>query len=129
MKFKSGLSILISASMKVYPQLLQIASELEKKGFSVYLPEQSVGAGTAFKRRMIDNHMEKLRTVDVLLVANVGGRIGASTFFEAGWAFALGKPVAILEPIDMDSDYAEDLLAIGAIEFNSDLNNLIEEEV
>lgn len=49
-------------------------------------------------------------------------------FFEAGWAFALGKPVFVLESIDRESDYAEDLLAIGAVELKGDLGKINEKE-
>ena len=121
--------ILISSSMKVYSQLPEIVAGLEKHGHSVRMPEQGGGGvGVDFKRRMIENHLEKLRSVDALLLANIGGRIGTSTFFEAGWAFALGKPVFVLESIDRESDYAEDLLAIGAVELKGDSGKIKEQE-
>ena len=116
------MNILISASMKVYPQLIDLKKRLEKLGYAVELPDEGSGeTGRGFKRRMIDDHLSKLRRADVLLLANVGGRIGASTFFEAGWAFVLGKTIYVLEEIDEGSDFAEDLRAIGVVELRGDL--------
>ena len=116
------MNILISASMKVYPQLIDLKNRLEKLGYAVELPDEgSSETGSDFKRRMIDDHLSKLRRADVLLLANIGRRIGASTFFEAGWAFALGKPIYVLEEIDDSSDFAEDLRAIGVVELRGDL--------
>ena len=116
------MNILISASMKVYPQLIDLKNRLEKLGYAVELPDEGSGeTGSDFKRRMIDDHLSKLRRADVLLLANIGRRIGASTFFEAGWAFALGKPIYVLEEIDDSSDFAEDLRAIGVVELRGDL--------
>lgn len=56
------------------------------------------------------------------------GELAHRPFFEAGWAFALGKPVFVLESIDRESDYAEDLLAIGAVELKGDLGKINEKE-
>lgn len=116
------MKILISSSMKVFSELMAIKEQLEELGYVVELPDKgSDSSEDNFKRRMIDIHIEKLKSVDALLLANIGGRIGASTFFEAGWAFALGKPIFALEMIDSGSDYAEDLRAVGVIELKGDL--------
>lgn len=122
------MNILISSSMKVYAQLAVVKERLEALGYVVELPEpgtrESSESEVDYKRRMIDMHLEKLQRADVLLIGNIGGRIGASTFFEAGWAFALHKPIYVLEEIDDSSDYAEDLRAIGAIELKGDLSRI-----
>lgn len=124
------MNILISSSMKVYAQLAVVKEQLEALGHVVELPEpsarESSELGVDYKRRMIDIHFKKLQRSDILLVGNIGGRIGASTFFEAGWAFALGKPIFILDSVDEGSDYVEDLRAIGAVELRGNLNILKE---
>ena len=77
------MNILISASMKVYPQLIDLKNRLEKLGHAVELPDEGSG--------------------------------------ETGSAFALGKPIYVLEEIDDSSDFAEDLRAIGVVELRGDL--------
>lgn len=121
------MKILVSSSMKLFSQLVAIKERLEELGHVVELPDKGAdSSGDNFKRRMIDIHIEKLKRADALLLANIGGRIGASTFFEAGWAFALNKPIFSLEMIDSGSDYAEDLRAVGVVELNGDLNAIKE---
>ena len=81
------------------------------------------------KRQYIDEHMSRLQDSNALLLANFDdergdGYIGASCFFEAGWAFALGKPVYALRPIDAKSPFAEDLMAIDCTVINGDMSKI-----
>jgi len=110
-------SVLISCSMKKYEEAVRIADELRMLGCNVATPE--IGRTDASKREHIDTHFEKLKDSDVLIVGNFidraddqYGRVGASTFFEAGWAYALNKRVYHVHPLDPSSVYTEDIAAI-----------------
>ena len=119
------MKILVSASMRFYEQLLPVAEKLRELGHEVDLPEKTTEKLS--KTELISQHFAKLRESDALLVGNVGGYIGTSTFFEAGWAFALAKPIFTLEKLDETSAFTEDLRAIGVIELDNNFDKLKEE--
>lgn len=100
--------------MRHFDECLQLRQTLVRAGYEVELPEPDT---SLTKREHIDAHLVKLRQADILLIANFddergSGYIGASCFFESGWAFALGKAVYTLNPINKGSVYKEDLDAI-----------------
>jgi hypothetical protein len=103
-----------------------LQDSLEAAGHQATLPQTEEGLT---KRQYIDEHMSRLQDSDALLLANFDdergdGYIGASCFFEAGWAFALGKPVYTLQPIDATSPFAEDLMAIDCQVINGDMSKI-----
>jgi len=103
-----------------------LQDSLEAAGHQAILPQTEEGLT---KRQYIDEHMSRLQGSDALLLANFDdergdGYIGASCFFEAGWAFALGKPVYALRPIDAKSPFAEDLMAIDCTVINGDMSKI-----
>jgi nucleoside 2-deoxyribosyltransferase len=105
-----------------YEKLLPLAEGLREQGFDVELPEKTLAPKT--KREHIETYLEKLKNADILLLGNVEGYVGVSTFFEAGWAYALGKPIFALETIDANSDYHEDLAAIDVVELDGDFDKM-----
>jgi hypothetical protein len=103
-----------------------LQDSLEAAGHQAILPQTEEGLT---KRQYIDEHMSRLQDSEALLLANFDdergdGYIGASCFFEAGWAFALGKPVYTLQPIDATSPFAEDLMAIDCQVINGDMSKI-----
>ena len=117
--------ILVSTSMRFYERLLPVAEKLRELGHEVNLPEKNLKELN--KSELILRHLTKLRESDTLLLGNSDGYIGASTFFEAGWAFALDKPIFALEKLDEESDFTEDLRAIGVVELENNFDKLKEE--
>lgn len=118
--------ILVSASMRHTDKFAALQDSLEAAGHQAILPQTEEGLT---KRQYIDEHMSRLQGSDVLLLANFddergNGYIGASCFFEAGWAFALGKPVYALHSIDAKSSFAEDLMAIDCQVINGDMSKI-----
>jgi len=118
--------ILVSASMRHTDKFAALQDSLEAAGHQAILPQTEEGLT---KRQYIDEHMSRLQGSDALLLANFDdergdGYIGASCFFEAGWAFALGKPVYALRPIDAKSPFAEDLMAIDCTVINGDMSKI-----
>ncbi len=118
--------ILVSASMRHTDKFAALQDSLEAAGHQATLPQTEEGLT---KRQYIDEHMSRLQDSEALLLANFDdergdGYIGASCFFEAGWAFALGKPVYTLQPIDTTSPFAEDLMAIDCQVINGDMSKI-----
>ena len=118
-----ALVVLISASMRYHEVLAPVVEQLRALGCHVEMPEQDLGGLT--KADLMARHLGKLRRSDVLLLGNIAGYVGASTFFEAGWATALGKPVFALEALDGQSEFTEDLRAAGVIELNGDIEKMV----
>ncbi len=120
--------VLISISMRHHAQAEQLKKQLEDIGIEVMdLPE--LGDGTKTRTHYIEAHLEKLHKTDVLLVANFddersNGYVGPSCFFEIGWAYGLGKDVYILNKLNDESPFTEDILAIGAKVLDGDINLL-----
>lgn len=108
--------VTISCSMKRIADAQALADELRQQGHVVHTPTTEK---LDSKRAYIDRHLELLQESDTLLLANFPedgsqyGRVGVSGFFEAGWAYALGKKVYYLNPLDPESLYTEDLTAVA----------------
>lgn len=51
------------------------------------------------KIQLDEMHKTKIAQADAVLVINVGGYIGKSTYSEIEWAKSLGKEVSFLEDI------------------------------
>lgn len=116
--------VLVSASMKHYDEAVKLGLELKKLGIEADLPKAHDETST--KLDYIKAHMDNLKTADALLVANFNdsrgdGYIGASCFFEIGWAYALGKPIFLLFPPDKKALFTEDIEAIGCTVLNNRL--------
>lgn len=121
------MKVLISSSMRFKNKFLDTAEQLRKLGVKVQVPNYLDKTHT--KRQHIDEHLAKLKDCDVLLVTNYiddsgYGYVGASGFIEVGWAFALGKRIIILNQINPQSPYAEDLAAVVDIVLYGDLKAL-----
>lgn len=120
------MKILVSASMRHADKFAALQELLKAAGYQATIPQTEEHLT---KRQYIDEHMSRLQGSDALLLANFddergNGYIGASCFFEAGWAFALGKPVYTLQPIDATSPFAEDLMAIDCQVINGDMSKI-----
>jgi nucleoside 2-deoxyribosyltransferase len=113
--------------MRYYEKLLLKAEELRALGLDVELPE-NMTMQLVRKSELISRHLAKLRESDLLLLGNIDGYIGVSTFFEAGWAYALGKPVFSLEKLDENNKFTEELRAIGVVELEGNLGLLKEKK-
>ena len=113
--------------MRFKEKFLATAEQLRELGSEAQVPNYTDNNHT--KRQLIDEHLAKLKDCDALLVTNYlddsgYGYIGASGFIEVGWAFALGKKIFILNPVNPESPYAEDLDAVVDAVLNGDLQAL-----
>lgn len=103
-------SVVLCASSRFKPQVVEFANELRKLGVVVFEPPLAGSAkewkmdeiSDDFKRYaslgLTYNHFQKIRIADVVFVYNEGGYIGNSCTLELGFAVACAKPIYALEP-------------------------------
>lgn len=80
---------------------LQLAYELEQRGYRVSLPQVSVreliGPDGTFQPKSLFHALTRnLRDADVVVAVFDGADVDSGTSWECGFAFALGKPVVAL---------------------------------
>ena len=102
--------------MRFIDAMEDLAAQVRGLGHRVELPQREekkidwessdIQSTGRLKKRFIDDHLEKIRTSDAVLLANfekhgVQGYVGPNTLMEAAFAYALNKPVVLLfEPGD-----------------------------
>jgi len=104
-------NIVICGSMSFESEMSEIGDALSRKGFQVHLPEKAkpgtiwsaadIDEVTQTKRQFIDEHLQKIRSADLVLIANfnkhgIPGYIGASALMEAAFTYSLAKPLILL---------------------------------
>lgn len=125
--------IAVSGSMKHVAEMENIKNELELLGHTVYIPELSDAerAGEdlrVHKPRLIKNHVEKIKKSDAILVANylknnIQDYIGGNTFLEMGMAYALNKPIYLMNPIP-DLAYTDEIHGLEPIILHGKLDEI-----
>ena len=106
--------ISICGSMQFFQRMRHLKRDLEMQDYSVFLPEAEESESyyktlpaserPALKQKFIDAHLKKIRASDAVLIANyekrgVRGYIGPNTLMEIAFAYALRKPIFLLEPM------------------------------
>lgn len=106
--------ITICGSMAFIDTMEQLASNLRPSGLEVHTPQRSENdlswdnltdeEAREKKRDYIDEHLALIRQSDYLLIANyaknhINGYIGANTLMEIAFAYVLGIPIFVLNPI------------------------------
>ena len=82
--------VTLSGSMRFFPEMLQLASELTAQGKIVLAPF-SLKSGDAGQAAMLDAlHERKIAMSDLLYVVTIDGYIGTSTRSEIAYAHARG---------------------------------------
>lgn len=123
--------------MSVLPRILDIKKTLESKGILVETP--SLGEPSDYstlseedrapiRTEMIRRHLERIKKSDAILVVNetakgVENYIGANSFLEMGIAFALGKPILLLNSVPQQVN-RDELLGLNPRELRGDLNSI-----
>ncbi len=121
-------------------QMKEAQTELEKLGFTIFVPEELVDGSTnesflvkdedkinaKIEYDFIREHFKKVEMADSILILNypkkgIDGYIGGNTFLEMGYAFGLGKKIFLLYPIPK-MDYFTEMSAIQPIVLNGNLN-------
>ncbi len=118
MKIKT---ICICGSMKLKDRIIEIGEKLKVLGYDVYTPNISETNNYSVmteeeqkihKNRMIVDHLYKIKKSDTILVINeklndIEGYIGANSFLEIGFAFALEKKIFLLNNIPQQPNSVE----------------------
>ena len=127
-------TIALCGSMKHSDRMVEVGRALERQGMKVYLPNIGESSdydlftekqATEHKARMIRAHREKIKQSDVVLVVNeslkgIDGYIGANTFLEMGFAYALEKKIYIINPLPNQPNIVE-LRGLQPAVLNGDL--------
>lgn len=145
-KFKK---IAICTSASFYKEALEIEKELRKLGFKVALPSTAYTMRktknydplfykkwyrdhSAYKRKayLIKNHFQKIISSDAILVINLEknakkGYIGGNVLMEMGIGFHYNKPVFILNEINSESSFYEEIMGMEAIFLQGDLSKIV----
>lgn len=132
------MKICICCSLSFTDKAKNVAQNLEKMGHDVLLPNgvlvdaihkpdfDPVAAKHDNGYDAIREHFDKIKKADAILVCNytkngVENYIGANTFLEMGFAYYLGKPIFVLNPLP-DYKYVNDeLLSFDVKNINGDL--------
>ncbi len=102
--------------MRFIDAMEDLCTQIQNLGYRVETPQREeeridwespdVRSTALLKKRFIDDHLEKIRKSDAVLLANfekhgIQGYVGPNTLMEAAFAYALNKPVVLLfEPGD-----------------------------
>lgn len=133
------MTITICGSMSFHQQMKEAQARLEKRGFTILLPEE-LADGSAneallekdedkisakIEYNFIREHFKKVEMADSILILNypkkgIDGYIGGNTFLEMGYAFGLSKKIFLLYPIPK-MDYFTEMSAIQPIVLNGNL--------
>lgn len=80
------------------------------------------------KYNLINEHFQKILKSDCVLITNyekngIQGYIGGNTFLEMGFAFVLGKPIFLLNPLPQMS-YSAEMEGMQPIIINNNLKQI-----
>lgn len=132
------MKICICCSLSFPNEVNKVADELRALGHEVLLPhgiiiraiEQPDFDPVAAKHDggydAMSAHFAKIRESDAILVCNftkkgIENYIGANTFLEMGHAYALEKPIYVLNKLPDQPFINDELKAFGTIELDGDL--------
>lgn len=141
-------TITICSSANFYKHTNEIQDKLEAAGYTVLVPhnakqmrnsgnydaghyrtwlnnEDEYDKKTDFMRK----HFDEIEKADSILVVNDEkhgrpGYIGGNVLIEMALAFYLHKPIYVLNPLDAESSYLEELKGMGSIIIDGDLSKL-----
>lgn len=137
-------TIFLCASMNFYKELIDIEQQLINKGFQVKIPVSAhhMKASGEFdpnkyknnrtypeRAVIIRKNFDEIKASDAILVINnqkndIPAYIGPNVLMEIGLAFYYNKKIFIWNHVPDDARYKEELLCLGAIEINQDLEAL-----
>jgi len=130
--------ITICGSMVFIEKMIEIKNKLEKKGFEVYYPkisekkieynELSESEQINLKNSFIDDHINKIKKSDIVLVVNcekngIKNYIGANSFLEIGFGYILNKKIYLLNDFPKQDNVLE-IKAMKPIVINNDLDKV-----
>ncbi len=118
-----------------------LSKRIQDLGYQVEIPQREeesidwegsdVHEAGQLKKQFIDDHLEKIKKSDAVLLANfekheIHGYVGPNTLMEAAFAYALNKPVVLLfepgdQPCSLELRGIASLVLEGTVENMGDL--------
>lgn len=141
-------TITLCSSANFYKHVVELQEELETLGFEAIIPVSARKMKAAgdfnveknrswltnpedyhIKTAYMRGHFEEIEKADAILVVNDEkhgrpGYIGANVLMEMALAFWLKLPIYILNPIEPDSPYMEEVIGMGSIVLDGDLSKI-----
>lgn len=117
-------NIVLCGSMKVKDKMLEVANQLEEKGYNVLLPVECMkGLNKIIASRA---HLDRICNpdTDIVLIVNatknnIENYIGPNSFAEIAFGFYFGKKVYLLN--DIYQPYEDELVGWKITPLNGDL--------
>ena len=140
--------ITICGSMIFAKDMLDIKTQLEAKGIKVIIPIGTKeylngklkkiagewgtieGAKRKIRYNLIKRYYNEIKKSDAILVINkekngIKNYIGGNTFLEMGFAYVLGKPIYMLNPIPKNIPFFyQEIIAMQPVIIRGDLNQI-----
>lgn len=142
-------TITLCSSASFYKDILKIEKELKDLGFKVKIPltARKMDKSGNFKVEsyktwfknpkdynrknfLMKNHFKKIINSDAILVINnkkkgINGYVGANGLMEMGLAFHYKKPIYLLNKIEDDFWFTEEILGMFPTFLNGKIENII----
>lgn len=111
------MKIVLAGSMAFFETMQLLSAKLESLGHSVKLPSLEDDLSPVAIRRYNENAVVRIAWADTLVVVNekkhsVDGYVGANTLVEIGMAYALKKPIYLLNQYDHTQPNAIELAGL-----------------
>jgi len=131
------MKITLCSSTKFFYKLPEIKSELEKRGFEVFLPvmedfsKDGEHANEKIHHDLIRKHFRKIDKSEAIYVANydkngIEGHIGGNCFLEMGKAFDKGIPIFLMKDHPKEVGYKDELIALQPVIVGQDWDKIKE---
>jgi nucleoside 2-deoxyribosyltransferase len=144
-------TITICSSAAFYKHVIEVKKQLEEAGFAVLVPktalkmEESGSYDVDSHKTWFDNaddyhikaelmraHFDKVAQGDAILVVNdkkhgVDNYVGGNVLMEMAIAFHLQKPIYLFNGIPKESPFLEEVIGLGSIPLDGDLDKITEE--
>jgi len=110
--------------------------ECEFRGKRTHVIEQYNARQTQWNEELANlkeffmrEHFDKIKVSDAVLILNIDkdgkkNYVGGNTFLEMGFAFGLGKKVFMMNPVNEELPYAEEIKGMRPIIINGDLSKV-----
>jgi len=150
------MKITLCGSIAFYSEMEKIKTDLEIQGHEVFIPllsneapDEMGGGNTIYfgkyieengginafpaehhvwdlKKKAIQDHFEKIKWGDAVLVCNyekrgIAGYVGGNTLIEIGVAFFLNKRIYILNTVSSELSYKQEIYGMKPIFLNGDI--------
>ena len=124
---KKLVNVVLCGSMKIKDKIFEVKDKLEKMGYNVLLPEESLK--NLPKEIASRKHFEKIidRDNSIILIVNatkngIQNYIGPNSFAEIAFAFFYNKKIYLLN--DYYEPYLDELLGWKVIPLHGDLTKI-----